>query len=85
MSNRSQKAQQRVIEEKMEEMIFWYAETSGGKVPDHVCEDKKTYRGKILRWLEPMLAGEKNPVLIEECLGDVWTLRFEPANTALKV
>jgi len=84
MSNKAKAAQQKVIEEKLEEMIEWYAVESGGKTPDlHV--DEKTYRGKILRWLEPALPGVDNPVLIEECIGDSWTLRFERREVKIQV
>ena len=86
MSNRSKKAQAKVIDEKLEELIVnWYAPASGGKFPDHVAEDRKSYRGKILRWLEPTLPGITNPVLIEETLGDRWTLRLEPMRQEIKI
>ena len=84
MSNRAKAAQQRVIEEKLEEMIEWYASVSGGKVPDiHV--DVQNHRGRVLRWLEPMIPGVDNPVLIEEALGDSWTLRYERAEKKIQV
>lgn len=85
MSNRAKNAQKNVIEEKVEEMLIWYMENSGGKAPDQMCVDEKTYRGKILRWLEPVLPGVDNPVLIEEQLGDNWTLRFERMEKKIEV
>lgn len=85
MSNRNVRAQQRVIEEKLEEMVLWYAANSGGKMPEHIAEDKKSYRGMIRRWLEPLLPDMDNPCLIEEALGDWWTLRFEPIRSKLIV
>jgi hypothetical protein len=77
MSNRAKRAQAKAIEDKAEEMVLWYLANSGGKAPDHLCEDRKTYRGIVMRWLEPRLPGLDNPLLIEETLGDLWTLRFE--------
>ncbi len=78
-SNRSKKAQIHVIEEKLEEMVLWYAALSGGKIPD-IAVDDQSYKGKglVLRWLVPLLPGEENPLLIEESLGDSWTLRLVP-------
>ena len=76
MSNKAFRAQQHVIEEKIEEMVIWYIANSPDSEPT-LCEDRKTYRGKVLRWLEPPLPGLDNPVLIEEQLGDSWTLRLE--------
>jgi len=77
-SDRAKGAQQRAIEMKLEEMLVWYADASGGRMPEAIAEDKRTYRGLVLRWLEPLLPGQENPVLIEEALGDAWTLRLEP-------
>jgi hypothetical protein len=85
MSNRAKRAQEKVIEEKLEEMVLHYLLGSGGKAPEQVCVDQKTYRGKILRWLEPLLVGQTNVLLIEEQLGDNWTLRFEPFDQPIKV
>lgn len=83
MSNRAKKAQEHVIEEKLEEMLEWYLLTAG-KAPEQVAVDKKSYRGIVMRWFEPMLPNTENPVLVEEQLGDSWTLRLEPA-TGLKL
>lgn len=77
MSNKSLEAQQKVIDEKMGELLEYYASISGGKVPDGMATDKKTYRGIVLRWFEPLIPGEINAMLVEEVLGDNWTLRFE--------
>ncbi len=84
-TNRAQQAQQRAVQMKIHEMTEWYASQAGGKFPDHLAEDKKTYRGKILRWLEPQIPGVDNPILIEESLGDSWTLRFEKSRPEIKV
>lgn len=85
MSNRAKRAQNLAIEEKCEEMVLWYLGNSGGKAPESLAVDEKTYRGKTLRWLEPLLPGLQNPVLIEEQLGDCWTLRFEPIDQPVKI
>lgn len=85
VSNRSLRAQQRAIEENLERMTIWYASASGGMVPEALAVDKKTYRGKVLRWLEPLLPGEENPILIEEQLGDNWTLRLEASKPEIMV
>lgn len=85
MSNKALKAQKIVIEEKLEEMLVYYAQISGGKVPDHIAEDKKSYRGKVLRWFEPLIPGVDNVVLIEEALGDNWTLRFERLEQKIQI
>ncbi len=78
-TNRSTRAQQNVIDEKLEEMVLWYAAVSGGKLPN-IAVDDESYKGRglVLRWLEPLLPGEENPLLVEESLGDSWTLRLEP-------
>lgn len=57
-------------------MLEWYVSIKADAQPS-ICKDEKTYRGKVLYWLEPLLPGEDNPVLIEEALGDSWTLRLE--------
>ena len=77
MSNRNKKAQQVVVEDKLHEMLEWYVANNAGKGPDHLAVDEKGYRGKVLRWYEPQLPGRDNPILIEESLGDSWTLRIE--------
>jgi hypothetical protein len=70
---------QAAIEEKLEEMALWYVSNAPiAKDPPVIVEDRKTYRGKVLRWLEPPIPNMTNPVLIEEFLGDFWTLRLEP-------
>ncbi len=78
MSNRSFRAQQLAIESVLEDMLIWYAENSGGKLPEERVEDKKTYRGIVRRWFEPLIPGVDNPCLVEEALGDSWTLRVDP-------
>lgn len=85
MSNRSKRAQEKVIEEALEEMVLRYLLASGGKPAERVCVDEKTYRGKVLRWLEPLLVEQTNELLIEEVLGDNWTLRTEPFHQPIKV
>lgn len=85
MSDRAKKAQQKVIEEKLEEMLEYYAGISCGKFPEQIAVDAKTYRGKVLRWVEPLIPGADNVVLIEEVLGDSWTLRFEKMEQKIQV
>lgn len=85
MSNRAKRAQEKVIEEKIEEMGLYYAAISGGKYPEALAVDAKCYRGKILRWLEPQIPGVENILLVEESLGDSWTLRFEKMIPEIKV
>lgn len=85
MSNRSRDAQLIVIREMLTEMHLWYLANSGGKDPDHLCEDDRGYKGKTLRWYEPMLPGLDNPVLIEEAIGDHWSLRYEPSRPSVSV
>jgi len=77
MTNKAKKAQQRVIEEKLEELALWYVNATGGRIVPTICEDRKTYRGIVMRWLEPLVPLIDNPILIEEALGDSWTLRFD--------
>ncbi len=82
MSDRSKKAQKHAVEGKMYEMLEWYFENGGAPEPI-CCEDKKSYGGIILRWLEPPIVGKQNPVLVERCIGDVWTLAFVPMDGKL--
>lgn len=77
MSNKNKQAQRTSIENSLGEMLEWYVENSGGKIPT-LAEDAKTYRGIVRRWYEPLIPGVENPCLVEEALGDYWTLRMEP-------
>jgi len=85
MSNRAKEAQKKVIEEKLKEMLIYYASISGGKFPENICEDEKTYKGLVLRWMEPIIPGVDNVILIEECLGDNWSLRFDRIREQIKI
>ena len=81
MSNRALRAQSKAVDMGIEELFDWWVDTKFGEnpiemIPD-LAEDRKTYRGKILRWMEPWIPGIKNKVLIEEAFGDSWTLRVE--------
>lgn len=78
MSNRNERAQARAVQAKLGEMHEWYILESGGKMPDGIRKDTKSYRGIRMYWYEPILPGVTNPVLIEEALGDSWSLRLEP-------
>lgn len=60
------------------DMLDWYLQNSQGKLPEQLCEDKKAYKGKVLRWFEPPIPAITNPILVEEFIGDGWSLRFEP-------
>lgn len=84
MSNRNERAQNRAIEQKLAEMLEWYVSIKPDGEPD-ICKDAKAYKGKVLYWLEPILPGVENPVLIEEALGDNWTLRMEPMEQKIQV
>lgn len=79
------KSQNDTIELKLEEMLEYYAQISQGKFPDHICKDEKTYRGKILRWMEPLIPGYDNILLIEEYIGDHWTLRYEKIDSKPRI
>lgn len=63
---------------KKAEILDWYMANSGGNPPLIQCEDKKSYRGIVLWWLSPPIPNIPNPRLVEEYLGDSWTLRIEP-------
>lgn len=76
-TNPTDAARAKAVNMKIEEMYKWYLEENFLVAPLELCTDKKTYRGKVLCWFEPLLKGKDNPVLIEEYLGDSWTLRFE--------
>lgn len=85
MSNVAKSAQKKIIDEKMQELLLWYLGNARGGCPTHIAKDEKTYRGLVLRWFEPKLQGIENVILIEEALGDSWTLRFEPETVEIKV
>lgn len=70
----------RAREQKRAELMEWYLENNFQIPPDIQCEDKKAYRGKVLWWLEPPIPNITNPVLIEEFIGDGWSLRVEALN-----
>lgn len=85
MSNKNERAQKKSVELALSDMLEWYASNSGGKMPDHIAEDRKAYGGKVLRWLEPLLPNVDNPMLVEEALGDSWTLSMEPIQRKTQV
>lgn len=77
--NRTMRARQQAVEYKIGELLEWYLANNHFTKPTEMCEDSKTYNGKVLRWYEPKPVGaEQNVVLIEEYKGDHWTLRLEP-------
>lgn len=70
---------QAAIEEKLEELALWYvANAPVAKDPPVICVATKPYRNIRMWWLEPLIPLIENPVLIQEQLGDSWTLRLEP-------
>ncbi len=72
-------ARQRAVEYKIAELMEWYLENNFFTPPKEICEDKKAYKGKVLRWYEPKPStAPSNVVLVEEFIGDSWSLRFEP-------
>lgn len=75
---RIERNRQTARETKRVELMTWYLENSNGIPPDNQCEDAKAYRGKVLWWLEPPIPNVTNPLLIEEFIGDGWSLRVEP-------
>jgi len=85
MSDKNKVAQQKVIEEKLDEMLLYYVANSPPDVVPVLAVDKKSYRGKVLRWFEPLIPGFDNAMLVEETLGDSWTLRFERIQPKIQV
>lgn len=72
---------QAAIEEVLEKMALWYITNAPiAKDPPVIREDRLTYRGKVLRWIDPPIPLIENPLLVEEYIGDYWTLRVEPLN-----
>lgn len=59
-------------------MIAWYLDRMAGEPPHRQVEDRKPYGGKVLWWLEPLVPGIVNPVLVEEAIGDGWALSVQP-------
>lgn len=59
-----------------EKVLLWYLDRMRTP-PERQCEDRKAYGGKVLWWLEPLVPGTPNPVLVEECIGDGWALRID--------
>lgn len=74
---RKERARATARQQKRVEIMEWYLASNFGIPPQQQCEDKKSYRGKVLWWLEPPIPNTPNPVLVEEYLGDSWTLRIE--------
>lgn len=87
MSNKNARAQQNAVDQVLEDMLEWYASETQGKVPDHIAKDTVTKNGKkqVLRWLEPLVPGVDNPMLVEEQLGDYWTIRLERIQLKIQV
>ncbi len=75
LTNRSKKAQKNAIDYALEEILVWYGGASGGKLPEQIYEDKRSYGGKVLRWCHPPVLGVENPVLVESDVGG-WTLQI---------
>lgn len=58
-------------------LLDWYMQNSGGKPPILQVEDRKSYNGIVMYWLEPKLPDCDNVVMIEEDLEDGYSIRFE--------
>lgn len=74
---RSRRNRARARELKRAEVLTWYLQMSGGILPVQQCEDRKSYKEKVLWWLEPKIPNVPNPIIIEEAIGDGWSLRIE--------
>lgn len=57
-------------------VLLWYLDRMRTP-PELQCEDRKAYGGKVLWWLEPLVPGTPNPVLVEEAIGDGWALSIQ--------
>ena len=58
----------------------WYLLHSGGKGPEEIREHNED-GNRILRFLEPPIPGVDNPLIIEEMVGNFWTIRVECRET----
>jgi len=82
---RVEKSRAKVREEKRAEMLDWYLSHSNGRMPECQVEDKKAYRGSVIWYLEPPIPGVRNPMIIEEYIGDNWSLRVVERLDPVKV
>jgi hypothetical protein len=55
-------------------LLEWYVDASGGRMPEYQIEDKKL-GGTIIWTLDPPIPGIRNFVLIEEYIGDSWSMK----------
>jgi len=64
-------------------VLEWYTHHTGGRFPEHQCEDKQGER--VLWWLEPLIPGIDNPVVVEDCPDGDWSIRVELRVSPIKV
>lgn len=61
------------------DMLDWYLQESGGRMPEELVRNPKAFRKEIEWWFEPLIPGQVNPLLREYFEGgDKWTLKLEP-------
>lgn len=80
MSKQRQNAREKIRGEILE----WYLQVSG-RLPEQQCEDRKAYKEKVIWWLEPLIPGIKNPVVVEETMGDNWGIRIDFQEAPIRV
>lgn len=59
-----------------EQIFEWYVSVAGC-MPAEQVEDTKAYRDTVCWYLEPPIPGVDNPILIEENIQGVWSIRTE--------
>ncbi len=80
---RTSQTRAKVRANEREKILDWYINVSG-MLPQQQCEDIKSYANTVMWWLEPELPGVLNPILVEEEIGDVWTIKIIPRQKTIR-
>lgn len=64
--------------EVLEKVAEWYVLNNENVLPIEILRVPRPYKGRIEYYFEPPLPGHVNPVVVEEYIGDSWTIRTEP-------
>lgn len=83
VTKRSDLNRAKVRQMERESLLDWYINVAG-HLPAQQCEETKAYNSTVLWWLDPPIPGVMNPVLVEETVGDIWTIKRVPRVVTIK-
>lgn len=70
--------------EMRQRILDWYLQESGGVAPECQCEDAKP-NGTVIWWLDPLIPGVDNPVMVERFIGDAWVVEIQKRKDSVRV